>query len=187
MNRLLPKLLLLTALLSAMPIWGQTPGNEGAAIPAAKIGYVDFGRLVESAPQIAVARDQLDAEFRPRNEAIDANEQSLRELEERFQRDAAIMASSEVQSMERRIRALRRDVQRDRQDLADELDFRLNEETQRVEEEIYEIVRNFARENGYDLILPGPALYASDTINLTDELLARLRTEADQPIPVDQP
>ena len=93
----------------------------------------------------------------------------------------------DVSDVERRIRALRRDVQRDRQDLADELDFRLNEETQRVEEEIYEVVRNFARENGYDLILPGPALFASDTINLTDDLLARLRSEADQAPPSEQP
>lgn len=162
-------LILLLALLPAAVAWGQER--------AAKIGYVNLNIVVESAPQIALAKDRLDDEFRPSYESIEEREGELRRLEERWQRDSAIMSQSETRTLEQRIRALRRDVQRDREDLADELDFRLNEMRQRVEDEIYEILRQFALENDYDLILPGPALYASEAIDLTDELLARLRTD----------
>jgi outer membrane protein len=161
---------LLLALLPAASSWAQS---------GAKLGYVDWTRLVESAPQIALARDKLDAEFRPRNELIEASEAELRQLEEQFQRDNAIMGAGEVRSLEQRIRTLRRDVQRNREDLADELDFRINEERQRVEDEIYEIVRTFAVSNEYDLILAGRALFVSDAIDLTDELLGQLRSTPD--------
>jgi len=163
---------LLLALVPEAPLRAQDLDVSGT-----KIGYVDWSRLVESAPQITVARDMLDAEFRPRNEEIEARESELRGLEERLQRDSAIMSASEIRNLEQRIRAVRRDVQRDREDLIDELDFRLNEERQRVQDRIYEIVRSFALENDYDLILPGPAVYASESIDLTDELIARLRSE----------
>jgi outer membrane protein len=140
-----------------------------------KIGYVDWKRLVESAPQIQIARDKLDSEFRPRNESIEADEAILREMEERHQRDSAVMSLTEAQSLERQIRALRRTVQRDKEDLAEELDYRLTEERQRVEDEIYKIINVFAEENGYDLIIPGPTLFVNDEINLTDRLLERMR------------
>ncbi len=158
-------LALLPLLVTLAPAWAQT-----------KIGYVDWEELIESAPQIGVARDRLDAEFRPRNEAIEDNEKELREMEEKLVRDAAVMSEEVRQTLERAIRALRRDVQRDKEDLREELDYRLQEERQRVEQEIYEIVRRFAEDNGYDLIIPGPALYASDAVNLTEQLLARLRS-----------
>ena len=146
-----------------------------------KIGYVDWKRLVESAPQIQIARDKLDAEFRPRNETIEADESILREMEQRHQRDIAIMGPTEAQSLERQIRSLRRTVQRDKEDLAEELDYRLTEERQQVEDEIYKIIRVFAKEDGYDLILPGPMLYVNEEINLTDRLLVRMRAAYTRP------
>ena len=146
-----------------------------------KIGYVDWKRLVESAPQIQIARNKLDAEFRPRNETIEADEAILREMDARYQRDGAIMGLAEKQGLERQMRSLRRTAQRDKEDLAEELDYRLTEERQRVEDEIYKIIKVFAVEKGYDLILPGPTLYVRDAINLTDRLLVRLRAGDTKP------
>ncbi len=164
--------LLLAALAAVAPAQAQT-----------KIGYVDWEELLRNAPQIEIARDQLDAEFRPRNQAIEANEKRLRELEERLIRDAAVMSEEVRSTLERQIRGLRRDVQRDKEDLREELDYRLQEQRQRVEQEIYEIVRRFAEDSGYDLIIPGPALYASDAINLTEQLLERLRESFERATP----
>ncbi|MDJ0653242.1 MAG: OmpH family outer membrane protein [Xanthomonadales bacterium] len=140
-----------------------------------RVGYVDWEELIKSAPQIQVARDKLDTEFRAKNEAIAEKERDLLDREERLLRDSAVMSSEIRERQEREIRTLRRDVQREKEDLREELDYRLQEERQRVEEEIYDIVRAFAEENGFDLIIPGPALYASDAINLTGQLLQRLR------------
>lgn len=146
-----------------------------------KIGYVDWKRLVESAPQIQIARDKLDAEFRPRNETIEADEAILREMEVRLQRNGIIMGPTAEQALQRQIRSLSRSVQRDKEDLAEELDYRLTEERQLVEDEIYKIIRVLAREQGYDLIIPGPTLFVNEKINLTDRLLDRLRASHEKP------
>ena len=166
-------LITLTVLLgAASPLWAQT-----------KIGYVDWEEILRNAPQIGTAKAKLEAEFSEQNAAIEAAEVNLRELEERLVRDAAVMGEEQRQILERNIRNQRRDVQREKEDLREEIDFSLQEERQRVEEEIYEIVRQFAQSEGYDLIIPGPALFASDQINLTKQLLDRLRTPAPEDTP----
>lgn len=176
MSARISRALLLPLLITLTSAWAQT-----------KIGYVDWEELIESAPQIGVARDRLDAEFRPRNETIEDSEKQLREMEERLIRDAAVMSEEQRQILERSIRTLRRDVQRDKEDLREELDYRLQEERQRVEQEIYEIVRRFAEDSDYDLIIPGPALFASDAINLTEQLLERLRSSFESTAAPDPP
>jgi len=40
---------------------------------------------------------------------------------------------------------------------------------------IEEAVADYAREQGFDLVLPGPVLYASGRIDITDRVLDRLR------------
>lgn len=140
-----------------------------------KIGYVNWEELLQSAPQIQSVKDQLTTEFESRKDQITLDETRLSQLEEQLIRDSALMSDAIRVETERRIRELRRNVQRDKEDLRVELDYRLDSKRQQVEDEIYSVVREFAQENGYDLIIPGPALYASDSINLTEQLLERLQ------------
>lgn len=157
---------------AATGAWAQT-----------KIGYVDWEEILRNAPQIGTAKAKLEAEFSDQNAAIERQEQNLRELEERLVRDAAVMSDEQRQLLERTVRNQRRDVQREKEDLREEIDFSLQEERQRVEQEIYEIVRQFAQAEGYDLIIPGPALFASNQVNLTEQLLERLRKSSPEDAP----
>lgn len=148
-----------------------------AAADELKVGYVDFERVALNSPQIAEGKARLDEEFRPRNEALEIEEQRLQDMEDRLLRDAAVMTEAQEQAMERELRALRRQVQRDREDLVDEFNFRLNEVQQEVEKEIEEIVRRFADDNNFDLILVTHVLYVSERIDITDQVIEILRRE----------
>ena len=44
--------------------------------------------------------------------------------------------------------------------------------------EINEAVVEFAREQGYDLIVPSPVVYASPKADITDRILDRLRRQS---------
>lgn len=159
---------------------GAFPASLALAQEAAlRIGYVDFDRVANNAPQITRGRARIDEEFRPRSERIEAGEQRLVELEERLVRDSAIMTRQQVEDLELEARALRRRLQREREDLADEISFRVNEVQEEVEAEIGDIVRRFAEENGYDLILVTHILYVSDTVDITDQVIAILQRDAE--------
>ena len=141
-----------------------------------RIGYVDMKRLLDNAPQVVAGREQLDLEFRPRNEALLADEERLLEMEQDLA-TAAGLASDDVLEREREIRNLSRSIDRRREDLAEELNFRRNSEIKLLGEEIEIAVQTVARREGYDLVLSSPVAYASDTIDITDRVLEFLEVD----------
>lgn len=141
-----------------------------------RVGYVDMKRILDNAPHVVAGREQIDREFRPRNEALLADEARLERMESRYM-DAADATPEQRLEMEREIRNLRRSIDRRREDLSEEIHFRMNAERKAIEEEIEIAVRTVARQGGYDLVLSSPVAYASDSIDITNEILEFLRAD----------
>lgn len=145
-----------------------------------RVGYVNMKEVLDNAPQVIAGREKLDQEFRPRNDAIEAEELRVSVLEEDLlQGDLTEEARSRL---EREIRELRRGINRQREDLRDELSFRRTEEVQQLEAEINVAVQEIARVHGYDLILSSPVVYADASLDITELILQQLQIEfeADQ-------
>jgi outer membrane protein len=145
-----------------------------------RVGYVDMKEVLDNAPQVIAGREKLDREFRPRNDSILAEEERASSLEQRLAQgdldeDARLR-------LEREVRELRRSINRQREDLRDELSFRRTEEVQRLEDQINVAVREIAKRRGYDLILSSPVVYADEALDITDLILQQLQVEfeADQ-------
>lgn len=147
-----------------------------AGAQEAKIGYVDMKRLFAEAPQVQMVRDNLDREFRPRDEAVGADEERLAQME-REVAENELLTVSQRQTLEAEIRNLRRSIQRRRQDLAEELRFRTTSETNALEATIELAVAEVAKAGGYDLILTSPVAFASERLDITDDVLQWLRSD----------
>lgn len=144
---------------------------------AARIGYVDMKRVLDNAPQVVAGRALLDVEFRARNDAIQLDESRLTLMENQLAQ--ADMTSDDYRRLEREALELRRNVERRKEDLRDELSFRRTEEIQRLEEQINVAVQEIAERNGYDLIVSSPVVYASPDLDITDLILDQLQAEFD--------
>ncbi|HSM69612.1 MAG TPA: OmpH family outer membrane protein [Xanthomonadales bacterium] len=145
-----------------------------------RIGYVNMKEVLDNAPQVIAGRELLDQEFRPRNDAIEAEEVRVSELEQRLlQGDVSDEARARL---EREVREIRRGINRQREDLRDELSFRRTEEVQQLEAEINAAVQEIARSHGFDLILSSPVVYADPALDITELILHQLQLEfeADQ-------
>jgi outer membrane protein len=140
-----------------------------------RIGYVNMKEVLDSAPQVVAGRALLDREFRPRNDAIESEEVRLALLEQQLAERS--LSEADRARMEREIRESRRSVNRQREDLRDELSFRRTEEVQRLEDEINLAVQEIARQYGYDLVLSSPVVYAAPALDITDLILEQLQAE----------
>lgn len=151
----------------------------GVAGPATaqqlRVGYVDMKVVLDNAPQVLAGREKLDLEFRPRNETIEFQERQVQEMEDRLQL-GTISEDAKIR-LERELRELRRNVNRQREDLRDELSFRRTEEVQKLEDQIELAVEQIARDNGYDLILSSPVIYADPSLDITQLILDQLQLE----------
>lgn len=164
MKRILP-ILLMILMVVAMPATAQQ----------LRVGYVDMKQVLDSAPQVLAGRDQLDLEFRPRNDAIEFQERQVQDMEDRLQ--LGDIAEDARIRLERDLREMRRNVNRQKEDLRDELSFRRTEEVQKLEDQINQAVQVIANNSGYDLILSSPVVYADPSLDITQLILDQLRLE----------
>ncbi len=148
-----------------------------AAAQDLRIGYVNMKEVLDNAPQVVTGRDKLDLEFRPRNDAIEREEQRADALEQRLA--LGDLSAGDRTRFERDLRELRRSIDRQREDLRDELSFRRTEEVQRLEDQINLAVQEIAENYGYDLVLSSPVVYANPALDITSLILDRLQEEHD--------
>lgn len=141
-----------------------------------RIGYVDMKRLLDNAPQVMAGREALEAEFRPLNDQLLADEALLKTLEQELA-EAQGLTPEQIAARQREIHNLRRSIERRREDLADDLNFRRNQQIRELGEEIELAVRTVAEREGYDLVISSPVAYASPAIDITDKVLAFLETD----------
>jgi len=164
MKRFLPLLLMLFMLVAAP-----------ATAQQLRIGYVDMKQVLDNAPQVLAGREKLDLEFRPRNETIEFQERQVQTMEDRLA--LGDLTEDARLRLERELREMRRNVNRQKEDLRDELSFRRTEEVQKLEDQINLAVQEIARDNGYDLILSSPVIYADPTLDITQLILEQLKLE----------
>lgn len=140
-----------------------------------RVGYVDMKQVLDNAPQVLAGREKLDLEFRPRNETIEFQERQVQDMEDRLQ--LGDLSEDARVRLDRELREMRRNVNRQKEDLRDELSFRRTEEVQKLEDQINQAVEAIARDSGYDLILSSPVIYADPSLDITQLILDQLRLE----------
>lgn len=145
----------------------------GAAAADLKIGVVNIARLLDQSPQAKVAMGALQDEFAPRQREIVAQQNELKEKEERLQRDGAVMGEDERGNLERDVRDQRRDLARRQNEYVEDLNLRRNEELGKLQRALLQQVQGYAKLAGYDLIV-ADVLWASPAIDITAEVLQAL-------------
>lgn len=166
------------AVLGAFVLEALSPTAAVAQTPAAtRIGYVDMKRLLDNAPQVVAGREKLSKEFAPRDASLKADEKRLDDLRERQQREGATMATTDADTLKREIDALDRSIKRNRESMRNDLKSRSDQELDKSWREINDAVVAFAREQAYDIIVPSPVVYASARVDITDQVLDRLRKQ----------
>jgi len=140
-----------------------------------KIGVVNIPALMEQAPQAQVAMTALDDEFKPRQREIIAEQTKLQELNEKVQRDLAVMGETERRNAEKELRDLQREVTRLQTEFREDLNLRRNEELGNLQRSLLKEVQDYAQASGYDLVVGDGVLFASSAVNITESVLNAMK------------
>lgn len=161
---------LVLALATAMALHSASLLAQEGAAEQLRIGFVDMVRLFDNAPQLIAAREALDEEFRPRYDSLNSDEARIETLSARMLAIGDDQSTAR-QDLEREIRNLRRSVDRRRDDLAQEIRFRTTAEKNAIEDTIQIAIGQVAEQGGFDLVLTGPVAFASERVDMTDEII----------------
>lgn len=143
-----------------------------------KIGAVDALRVLEQSPQADAARKMIEKEFAPRDKKLVAEQKKIRDLEEKLNKDGAIMSEQERTKLERDIINAKRDLKRSQDEFREDLNFRRNEEFAKIQKKIAQSVQDIAKEENFDLILDAGVVFASSKVNITDLIIEKLKKDS---------
>jgi outer membrane protein len=167
-------LALVTLAASTMPL--------GAAQAQAKIGVVNVARLLQEAPQAQAASQVLEGEFATRKRELQTLERDLKTREEKLQKDGATMAEAERRNQEKTLRDSQRDFARKQNEFMEDLNVRRNEALGQLQRTVLQEVQTYAKTAGLDLVV-ADALYASASIDITQQVLSALQAKGKTPAP----
>lgn len=140
-----------------------------------KIGFVNVAKLLEKAPQADRAKKELESEFSPRDKKLVAEQKAIKQMEERLAKDSEVMGDDEKQKLDRDILTRKREAKRMQDEFREDFNLRRNEALSQLQKAIFEAIQSLAREEKFDLLLTDGVVFASDGIDVTNEVEKKLK------------
>jgi outer membrane protein len=141
-----------------------------------KIGYVNFQKLLEEAPQTKAAMSSLENEFAPRRRELLTMQNDLKARDEKLQKEGAVMAEADRAKSEKTLRDQQREFSRKAGEFQDDASTRRNEELGKVQRYLVGEIQAYSNAQGFDLVL-AEAIFAKPALDITAQVLAVLATK----------
>jgi outer membrane protein len=141
-----------------------------ASAQESKVGYINTQRITtESAPAKA-AQAKLEQEFSKRQKELADQQQALKTLTEKFDRDGPTLNDSQKAARQKEFAETSRDFQRKQREFQEDLNGRRNEELQQVLDKANKAVKQVADAEKYDLIFQ-EVVYNNGKHDITEKVL----------------
>jgi outer membrane protein len=150
------------------------PEEQGTSL---RIAVVDPNRIVEESPQYESARQVLLEELNERESTLIDQQEGIDRLQKRLERDAALMSEDELQRLQNDIRSRTRRLRYEKEEMQEDFALRKNELRTRLVKQVEEVVAQIARQKGIDLILTDGVVYFSERMDVSGEIIERLKKE----------
>ena len=165
------KLATLIVLISSM-------GFNLSAMAEVKIGYVNMKRLLTESPQIEGINQRLHDRFNKPKKELESMAEALQKQEKDLKRDALLMTESKLTNNKQKLMTDFKAFREKEAELGKELQEVQNQELSVFRDIARDILSKLAEEGKYDLIVSEGVVYAADKIDITNEILDRLKTIA---------
>jgi outer membrane protein len=140
----------------------------------AKIGVVDFQRILETSSAGKSAQAEINAKGKIMEKALKEKGAEIEELKKKLEREALVMSKEKKDEKEREVRikindfkALQKQYLTEFQELEQGL-------VKTIRNKVFELVEEMGKKEGYLLIIErrgGGLLYFPNTIDITDKLI----------------
>lgn len=162
------KKLLLTITCVVLPLTAWAGSNSA---------FINSAIILKEAPQAIEASKAMQTEFQGRETSLRTLLATIKEQEERYNKDSAIMSESKRKKAEEDILAKKREFRFSQQSLKEDVQIRRKEAIRSLQKTISGIITAYGKKKGYDFIFSEGVAYAADSVNITNEILEQLKKQ----------
>jgi outer membrane protein len=156
-------------LISLSPAMGQTP----AASTQAKVAVVNFQNAVLSTAEIQKALRDLQAKYKPRQDALVKGQQELSDIQTQLGASQGKLSSAGEADLQARGQRKQTQLQRLSDDLQADIEAERDDAVRKASTRMQELLKKVAEEKGLDLIVDSAAApFMKPGIDITDQVVA---------------
>ena len=139
-----------------------------------KIGYIDVEEVINSLPQYQHDNDSLIQQFEPKKQQLLDLFRHIELLKENLMNVDRSINNENYQKELDNIRELEASFQKETELWQQQLNQKKYESLQKIETMINLAIKEFAISENYDLILYQNAAFASDQVNITNQIISKI-------------
>jgi outer membrane protein len=139
-----------------------------------KIGYIDVEEVINSLPQYQYDNDSLIQQFEPKKQQLLDLFRHIELLKENLMNVDRSINNENYQKELDNIRELEASFQKETELWQQQLNQKKYESLQKIETMINLAIKEFAISENYDLILYQNAAFASDQVNITNQIISKI-------------
>jgi outer membrane protein len=175
--------LVAVALVDAAPVAAQQAGRAPAAQQAqsTRFAYINSQRVMAEAPGTGEAQRSFEADMARYRVELEQLEGEIETLQQNFERQQGTLSAAVRQQRQQEIQQKFLAYQQRRTQLEETAQRRQAELVEPIMKLISEVIEQMRREGGYAMIFDtsaGALITADPSLDLTDQVLAQLRTRA---------
>lgn len=142
-----------------------------------KLGYVDLNRALQQLPQARQAAEALNRELESKQKNLDVQREKVRQFQAQLEKQTPDLSAIQRREKVRQLQGMIMALQRSQREAQDELNYKRNQLLKDFQDRILRAVAIIGQRGAYTLIVHDKAvLYANKAIDLTDQVVAELRS-----------
>ena len=167
---------LLLAAAAAVPAAAQEEEERPEILDT--VGVVEISRIFRDSKYIGRNRDEINAEFVERTEQLEQMEAQMAEKRDQLERDQLAMTDADRTALLEEIDQLGVRFQREERNLREDKRLAFDSRQRQLEKEVLEAIAALASQKKLYMVLELNAiLFAEESIDFTDEVIAKLDSE----------
>ncbi len=140
-----------------------------------KIGFVSLEQILTEAPQVEAVNESMLERFGGRKTELQELEKEIKGMQENYKRNELVMTEDKLNELKNKIIAKIQQFKQKETLLAQEVNTVRSQELAVLQQSVRSIIGDIAKAEKYDLILSEGVVYASDSYNITDKVLDRMK------------
>jgi len=157
--------------LAATSIFAQAQAPSGN-----KVAVINMQAALVSTKDGQKASAELESKANPKRKELQGKQDEINSLKDQLQKGANTLSETSKQNLYRDIDDKTKRLNRDVQDAEEEFNQQSQKALQGLFQRMMVVIDKYARDNGFTLVLdvssqPNPVLYASNTIDITKEIV----------------
>jgi len=155
--------------ISVSTAWGQAPAGSTQT----KVAVVNFQNAVLSTAEIQKVLREIQAKFKPRQDALQKGQQELSDIQTQLQASQGKLSQAGEADLQARGQRKQTQLQRLSDDLTADFEAERDDAVRKASTRMQELLKKVAEEKGLDLIVDSAAApFVKTGIDITDQVVA---------------